>query len=429
MSRNKWGVIFSGMLLAPFAGQAFAGGKSELFAPLPLVMRSAQGDAALAAIQRNPTSHAISVVQANAESVNADTASIGIGLDIGDGIHVNALRQQSYTTPDGLLVWQGKVDLPRKMTDVAAASDTEVENDAANQVILVRNGNLITGSVHIAGQLYRIRPLKNGQHAIVEVNENLMPADHPPAAYKKLYTDSFNLPQALDAAVEAQPNAVLANTVIRVMVNYTQGVKAAVGDVAGLINLAVAESNTGYSNSGVAITMQLAASSQVTYTETGNFDTDLARYRSTSDGYMDSIHTLRNSSAADVGVLLVTNNAYCGLASAIGASASTAFAEVYYDCATGYYSFAHEIGHLQSARHDPANDPTNTPYAYGHGYQYPTGGWRTIMAYACASVSCTRLNYWSNPGKTYGGHAMGTTTKNDNHRVLNNTAATVAAFR
>jgi hypothetical protein len=143
---------------------------------------------------------------------------------------------------------------------------------------------------------------------------------------------------------------------------------------------------------------------------------------------MDGIHSQRNSSAADVGVQLVTNTAYCGLASAIKATATTAFAEVYWDCATGYYSFAHEIGHLQAARHDPANDPTNSPYKYGHGYQYASGGWRTIMAYDCTS-GCARLNYWSNPGKTYNGHAMGTTSRSDNHRVLNNTAATVAAFR
>ena len=73
---------------------------------------------------------------------------------------------------------------------------------------------------------------------------------------------------------------------------------------------------------------------------------------------------------ADVAVLVVTNNAYCGLASGIGSTAPTAFAEVYWDCATGYYSFGHEVGHLQSARHNPKNDPTNTPYAWGHGYQY-----------------------------------------------------------
>ena len=78
----------------------------------------------------------------------------------------------------------------------------------------------------------------------------------------------------------------------------------------------------------------------------------------------------RATLAADVGVLLINNASACGLASGIGSTAATAFAAVYWDCATGYYSFAHEIGHLHAARHDPENDPTTTPYAYGHGYQY-----------------------------------------------------------
>ena len=190
----------------------------------------------------------------------------------------------------------------------------------------------------------------------------------------------------------------------------------------------MAETNQGYVNSGVAITMQLAARVAVSYTESGSFSTDLSRFRGTADGYMDSIHTTRNSSAADVGVLLINNSSSCGLASAIGSTASTAFAAAHWSCATGYYSFGHEIGHLQSARHDPATDPTTTPYAYGHGYRSPTSAWRTIMAYDCPS-GCTRINYWSNPAKTYGGQAMGTTSVSHNQRVLNNTAATVAAFR
>ena len=63
--------------------------------------------------------------------------------------------------------------------------------------------------------------------------------------------------------------------------------------------------------------------------------------------------------------------AIVGQADAIYADASSAFAIVDYDCATGYYSFGHELGHLQGARHDPNNDPTSTPFAYGHGYQDP----------------------------------------------------------
>jgi hypothetical protein len=50
------------------------------------------------------------------------------------------------------------------------------------------------------------------------------------------------------------------------------------------------------------------------------------------------------------------------------------------------------------------------------------------MAYDCTG-GCPRLQYWSNPGVTYGGSPMGTASSNDNHRVLNGTAATVAGFR
>ncbi|MBN8741655.1 MAG: hypothetical protein BGP24_17415 [Lysobacterales bacterium 69-70] len=410
-----WSVTGAGLLASGFAA---AQGSPSLFAPVPAVYRAVQGDAAFDALAAEPASAKIDVVMVNAAAVQADTRTLSLDLDIGGPVKLTAQYSNSYYTEDGSLVWQGSINetaLKREM------GPNEIAEDALNSVILVRNGDKVTGNVRVAGQLFKIRPLHDARHVVVEVDENAMPLDHPPADYRRLFEQATPLPTG--------SKAVAANTVIRVLVNYTQKVASVSGDINGLINLAVAESNQGYANSGVQITMELAAKSQVTYTETGNFDTDLARYRGTADGYMDAIHTQRNSVTADVAVLIVNNTAYCGLASAIGASASTAFAEVYWDCATGYYSFAHEIGHLQSARHDPANDPTNTPYAYGHGFQSTAGGWRTIMAYACSSVTCTRINYWSNPNKTYGGRAMGTTNRNDNARVLNNTRATVGAFR
>lgn len=398
---------------------------TPLFSTPPLILKNVDQDSAYAALAARPSTHAMQIAAVDSRLVDEAADTISFNLDFGDRFDLTAVRTKAYRTSDGVLVWQGVV--AETSSKLGAAADAgELADDPLNSVLLVRNGERITGNLRVQGQLYAIRPLHDGRHAIVEVNESLMPPDHPEAAYRRLFEAA--LAQHEEEAQKSAPAAPLANTVIRVMVNYTPTVASAVGDVAGLINLAVAETNQGYTNSDVTITMQLAATSQVSYTETGNFDTDLSRYRGTSDGYMDSIHTLRNSSAADVGVLLVNNTAYCGLASAIGASASTAFAEVYWDCATGYYSFAHEIGHLQSARHDPANDPTNSPYRYGHGYQYSAGHWRTIMAYDC-SAGCTRLNFWSNPSKTYNGVAMGTTTRSDNHRVLNNTQATVAAFR
>jgi hypothetical protein len=416
LARN---VLVSAMLCLP-SGAVLAA--QPLFSAAPMVLKNADQDLAYTALASQPSTHSIQLAVTDAALIEETTPSIALDLDVGGPVRLTAERSKSYRGSDGVIVWQGTI----AETAAKRPNDpNEVAGDPMNSITLVRNGDKVTGNVHVFGQLYAIRPLHDGRTAIVEVNEAALPPDHPPAAYRRLFDASA---AAAETAAQQRPDAPAANTVIRVMVNYTPTVASLSGDVAGLINLAVSESNDGYANSDVLITMELAGTSQVTYTETGNFDTDLSRYRGTSDGYMDSIHTLRNSISADVGVLLVNNTAYCGLASAIGATASTAFAEVYWQCATGYYSFAHEIGHLQSARHDPANDPTNTPYAYGHGYQYPAGGWRTIMAYDCTS-GCTRLNYWSNPGKTYGGVAMGTTNRNDNHRVLNNTRATVAAFR
>ena len=115
------------------------------------------------------------------------------------------------------------------------------------------------------------------------------------------------------------------------------------------------------------------------------------------------------------------------MADAIRASADTSFATVHYDCATGYYSFGHEIGHLQGARHNTEADSSTSPFTYGHGF-HKNSDWRTVMAYNC-SPSCPRIQYWSNPSVSYSGSAMGTVAVEDNARVLNTTASAVATFR
>jgi hypothetical protein len=154
---------------------------------------------------------------------------------------------------------------------------------------------------------------------------------------------------------------------------------------------------------------------------------DRDRFRITNDGFMDEVHTLRNRDKADIAVLIMRNSNYCGIASDIFAEPDTAFAVVAQNCATGYYSFGHEIGHLQGARHDPAADSSKAPFPYGHGFCYPSGNWRTIMSYnnGCA----TRLQYWSTPSVRRGNVAMGTSKTHNNARVLNGTAAYIANFR
>jgi len=372
-------------------------------------------DLSYKALAESPASSSLELVTANAGVVTEKAESLT--LNLAPGLDLRAYRTDAFVSKSGNLVWSGVIADPGAVS--VPFSLEALQFDPHNSVMLVKSGKTITGNVHYAGDWYKIRPLRTGGHAIVLANPAAMPPDHP-AEYANLKT--IRMPVRED-------NQDKANTVIRVMVHYTSSAASASGNIGALIDLAVAESNQGYANSGVQITMQLATKAQVTYTQSGSFSTDLSRYRGTSDGYMDSIHTTRNTVTADVGLLVINNSSSCGLASSIGSSASTAFATAHWDCITGYYSFAHEIGHLQSARHDPANDPTTTPYAYGHGYQYNgSPKWRTIMAYDC-SGGCPRLNYWSSPLNTYNGQPMGTAGTNDNARVLNNTRATVAAYR
>ncbi len=402
--------------IAALAAPAFAA-DSHLFQAAP--MTPLVNDAAFIEIAKEPSTASATIVLANPAAIETDTDKIVLDLDIGGSLRLTTVRTQAYRNDDGTVVWQGSLPETRELTG-ARPPGSDITDDPKNTVTLVRDGNFITCNIRVHGQLYAVRPLFDGRHAIVEVDESKMPADHDEVAYRRLFEEAGRTALTPSKAIEA-------NSIVRVLVNYTSAANNATPSMSGLINLAISESNQGYANSSVAVTLQLAGSGLVTYTETGNFSTELSRYRSTSDGYMDAIHTQRNNVAADVAVLIVNGSAYCGIGY-MNVNAASAFTVVARTCATGYYSFAHEIGHNFGANHDPAN-ASGSPYAYGHGYQYPAGRWRTIMAYACASVSCTRINYWSNPNKTYNGVAMGTAATHNNARVLNQRAATVAAFR
>jgi len=390
--------------------------ENALFSPLEVASMhgaSLSLDTSFQAMLDDPTNATLRVVRANADAVTRRTETLRLNLD--EGLDLKAHRVNSYVNNFGNTVWYGVIEDPGAV--IVPLTAEAINFDPIHSVMLVRDGKTITGNVHFGGQMYKIRPLKSGEHAISAVDFSALPPEHP-AEYGNLPT--YKMPPTITAQ---------ADTVITVMVHWTSSAASASGNISALVDLAVAEANQGYTNSGVLIDLVLAHKSQVTYTQSSSFSTDLSRYRGTSDGYMDSVHTTRNSVAADVALLVINNSSSCGLASGIGSTASTAFADAHWDCITGYYSFAHEIGHLQSARHDINTDGTLTPYAYGHGYRY-TGSpsWRTIMAYNCPA-GCPRLNYWSNPNKLYNGVPMGNTTRADNTRVLNNTRGTVAAFR
>lgn len=283
----------------------------------------------------------------------------------------------------------------------------------------------ISGNLNYDDKVYALSPLGKDFCMIYEIDFSQFPPDHP-ADFKE---------QERKKGSDMESNLLSAETRVRLLVAYTAGAEA--GALAlGFTNMtlyvqsAIGETNQSYINSNISHRVELAASIRVNYVETSSQSTDLSRFRNTSDGFMDEVHIYRSMYSADVCVLIVDNAENCGLASGISSTSSTAFCVAHFDCVLGNYTFGHEIAHLHGCRHNQQDDPNNSPFAYGHGYCFPAGGWRTIMAVnqTCDDANLTRIQHYSNPFVNFGGAATGTSATNDNASVLNQTVETIAGF-
>ena len=216
---------------------------------------------------------------------------------------------------------------------------------------------------------------------------------------------------------------------IKVLVLYTQNAANSVSNIVNTTLLAEELSNQSFVNSGINCKIELVYIGKTNYIETNSLS-DVTYFKKRDDGYIDEVHILREKYAADVCVLLTNYNfATCGRADTIKANDSNAFCVVQaLTCATAWYSFIHEIGHLVGCRHDYGNDVSNNPYEFGHGYINPNKTWRTIMAYGNNCNYCDRINYWSNPFVTYEGEPMGTEDRCNNVKVWNSRYYDVGTF-
>lgn len=268
----------------------------------------------------------------------------------------------------------------------------------------------ITGTLNVDSLLYQFEPIGKGFQAIIRVDQSKFPPDHPPHFLSGALIDTASSasimrkypPKNIKKEIKFHPPFT------DVIVAYTSSVANSVYNIQGFIQNAINRTDTSYVNSNIYDHLRLVKTVEVNYDENGHtYEDYVDALEDPFDGTMDNVTLLRRQNLADIVVLLVNNDDYCGLADAIKATRLTAFAAVDYECAMGYFSFAHEIGHLQGARHDLESDPSLEPFRYGHGYIGPNDNWRTIMAEPSYCNYCTRLQYWSNPYITYNGDPMG----------------------
>lgn len=357
------------------------------------------------ALAADPTRTLVQLVDLDAKAFDAEHLRIGVAGKMSFVFD----RQTTDRRPSGDLVWRGATG-------------------RGDRGVFVVHGRSIAGTFAWGGNTYQLVPLANNMHAIVQLSYAAFPPDHP-AEFRAIEAKArAPLPPVGNERFDAEEPPT-----IEILVAYTPAVASAWTDPEGMIRLAVAEANSANANSEVGARFHLAHVEATTYTESGDWQKDLDRLSGKTDGFMDDLHQLRDEHHADIVVLIVNNPTACGYSGAILADASTAFSLVHYKCATGYYAFAHEIGHLMGARHDTNADATETPYKHGHGFQHLTANnndnpWRTVMAYDCPG-GCVRLGYWSNPNVPYYGVRMGTDKLNNVAKVLNATARTIAGFR
>lgn len=209
---------------------------------------------------------------------------------------------------------------------------------------------------------------------------------------------------------------------ITALVVYTPAAEAATPDLHARIAEAFDQNNAIYREGRLGFRIVPVHMARVAYTEADRL-VNLQRLLDPHDGPLDTVHVLRDAHEADL-VVMVVDQADGTINASILATPETAFALVHWDLlGAPRYGLAHEIGHLQGARHEPARDSALAPFPYGHAFHNDT--LRTLLA----NSGQRKVPRFSGPDQRYEGAVLGDAARSDNARVLRETAVYLANFR
>lgn len=331
-----------------------------------------------------------------------------------DSVRINLFEDVSFTADftrldsayAGGWVWSGSI----------AGDDGSVTISVMDDVV--------SATVQHGTDLYQVDYAGNGIHWVRHSD--------PASAPKCGTNDSHGIfsSQSLQSTQGGAGSRGSGNT-IDVLVVYSTAAKNSSGGTNGMIskiNLAVTETNDAYTLSGVTQQLNLVHTEEmIGYNEPSSFSQILSDLASETDGDMDNVHALRDQYGADCVAMICQNGQYCGIAylmtNVSHGFEDNAFSVTNYSCATGYYSFGHELGHNMGCAHDPAN-AGSAAYSYSYGWRTTNNQYRTVMAYSPG----TRVKRFSSPNITYNGWVMGDGNQ-DNARSLNSASDTIAGWR
>lgn len=397
--------------------------------------RSVEDDAVFNAMKNDLSMKNIRAIDVNVDLLEGSKSKMTV--NVAPGITFEAKQTSSYWLDSDYQVWAGELDGLGKIK-----VNGRIINP--NTILFVRNGNRVFGEIKIEDQLFSIRTGANGNHIIAEVDMSAIPTgDDTPQKVGLASALNYPVYQNFSGSSEANAlgtsvvtNATSASSTIRVLQSASpQAINGLGGGAATVdrMNFFLAQSNQVYALNGVPITLQDAGKFNTGQNEFFFMDSNLNGLENPNDGFMDAFTGfLRDDRAADiVTVMTQTQNssfgvALCGIAAGIAASANEGFFAISNatGCATGY-TFVHELAHLFGARHD--NDPTTTPFAFGHGFVNAGANIRTVMA--VNGNPQPRVGIFSTDDQTFNGASVGNSTVADNERVHETRRETMASFR
>lgn len=291
------------------------------------------------------------------------------------------------------------------------------------QVVLTAQGGRLAGTVFGRGGVYQISPSGEGDHEVLRVDRDSLAG----CGGAPRFDGAEPAAQTSGAPLLSQSRTPR----VDLLVLYSARASAAAGsrrNMETIVQHFVDLTNVAFHNSEIDARVRLVHASEVTLPGDVLDSSAILSWLSRSAEIAD----LRATHGADlVGIVHGQSSNVCGSASMIyrpgGPTLSRAFFESRRVC--GADTFAHEVGHLLGADHNPEDAVVAAgEYIYGRGH-YHDGRYRTIMSYASACRGdCPSQPFFSNPSVRHDRRATGLRNERDNARIINELSGFVAGF-
>ncbi|MEM1167300.1 MAG: hypothetical protein AAGI30_13535 [Planctomycetota bacterium] len=297
------------------------------------------------------------------------------------------------------------------------------------------HGDAVTGFVHRPGEaLVRVRGTVSGGVRVWVENDGDVSHSCGVCAdpVAPVAVDEGDVPPGLTSTTSTSSSFTVGcdlGPTTDILVVYTPAAREDIGGTSAMlaeIDLAIANSNQSYADSGVNAELRLVGAEEVSYAESGNSILAHLNLLSTDgDGVLDDALVRRDVLAADLLALVVTED---GRPTAGRANFPSGFTSVSEILSLNPITFTHEIGHNRACSHEFADAEAFRVFDFASALRFTAGGQLrdTIMYSRFSSQSILRF---TNPDVDFLGVPTGIDGVSDNARVIETTLESINQYR